>query len=427
MSIVPYTDEEFNVFYYGLKNNFKTISKVKSIESEEFEYYSESVRLNIESYYESIFGQRFNSSLFEYYKQVYFEVKDEDERNSKIINQVIENFYGTLSYNYTEVSESRYLYFLKPLSIEKKLGFQKGDENFKNFVIKHILKEIRFKNGNYILFDDTYGTIINGIITECVKNIRCEMIKNTIDLDFNDLINDINKLELEKNVGSFDFLVTSINLLRILKADMKNQYEGFNPNVKPDIHSTTINNIENNHFYDFSQQTEIAINQEFIDIKLYDYTENNQYFDNRKETNINIENQLTEYNSYNLTEQKQYNDNREIKNISRDNHFIDINNTINNWTTTSITNNNPGNEEKNDSEKKDSNLKIKIEFSPFKFRDLLIMFFKNAGTKIDPEKIKRLTALYLKQSNSTKKSIPDSRDRHQQKQSTFSTMTELQF
>jgi len=322
MSIVQYTNEEFNVFYYGLKNNFKTISKTKLYESEEFEFYSESVKLNIDSYYESIFGQRFNSSLLDYYKQVHFEVKDENERNFKIISLVIDNFYNTLSYYYTEITESRYFYFLKPLSIEKKLGFQKGGEHFKNFLVKLILHEMRFEDGNFILFDETSGTIINALIAECVQNIRCEMIQNTIDLDYNDLVNDINKLELEKNRGSFDFLNTSVNLLRILKADMRDQYEEL---------------------------------KRFNQPQLYINSENKQ--------------------------------------------FIDINNTINNCTTNNNNDTNPQNKKRNpplnEFQKKAINRKLKITFSPFKFRNLLIKFFENAGIEIDPEKEDRIDRFIL--------------------------------
>lgn len=399
MSTIQDTNEEFNVFYYGLKNNFKTTSKIKSYESEEFEFYSESVKLNIDSYYESIFGQRFNSSLFDYYKQVYFEVKDEDEKNFKIISLVIDNFYNTLSHYYTEITESRYFYFLKPLSIEKKLGFQEKDVKFKNFIIKLILQEIRFEDGNFILLDKTYGTIINALIAECVQNIRREMIQNTIDLDYNDLINDINKLELEKNRGSFDFLNTSVNLLRILKADMNDQYEGSNLNVKPDIHPKITNNIEKNYFFDYSKKTESTINQEIIDIKLYELTENNQYFDNRQETNINVHNQLTKNTHNNLTEQNQYNDNREITNINTVNHFTEINNTTYNLNTNNNDYTKQQNKKrnllKNESEKKEVNQKIIIKFSPFKFKNLLIRFFKNAGIQIDTDKENKIDRFIL--------------------------------
>ena len=278
-------------------------------------------------------------------------------------------FYNALNYYYTVDIQSKYFYFLKPLSIEKKLGFQKGDPKFKNFTIKLILQEMKFEDGNFILLDETSGTIINALIAECVQNIRREMIQNTLDLDCNDLIRDINKLELEKNVGSFDFLVKSINLLRILKADMNDQYEGFNRTVKPDIHLTTINNIENNHLYDYSQQTEIAIDQEFIDIKHYNLTENNQLNENRKITNINT-----------------------------DNHFTDINNTYH-LTTNNNTYPNPQNKKRNlpiiASEKKDSNQKLTIAFSPFKFKNLLIKFFENTGVKIDSEKKDRIDRFIL--------------------------------
>lgn len=388
MNIVQYTDEEFNVFYYSLKNNFKTTSKVKSIESEEFECYSKSVNLKIDSCFETIFEQRFNSSLFDYFKQVYFEVKDEDERNTKIISQVIDNFYNTLSHYYTEITESRYFYFLKPLSIEKKLGFQKGDEHFKNFIVKLILQEMRFKDGYFILLEDTYGTIINALIAECIQNIRREMIQNTIDLDYNDLINDINKLELEKNVGSFDFLVLSINLLRILSADIKDHYEDFNLNQKPDIHLTT----KNKH------KTKI-INNTHITLTIKNKTKNNEFNDNRKETFIKVENQLTENNSYNLSEQKQYNDNREITNINTVNHFTDIHNNTYQRTTNNNNYTNPQNKKrnlpKNESEKKEANQKIIIKFSPFKFKNLLIRFFKNAGIQIDTDKENKIDRFIL--------------------------------
>lgn len=322
MSIVQYTNEEFNVFYYGLKNNFKTTSKIKSYESEEFEFYSESIKLNIDSYYESIFGQRFNSSLLDYYKQVYFEVKDEDERNFKIISLVIDNFYNTLIHYYTEINESRYFYFLKPLSIEKKLGFQKGDEHFKNFIVKLILHEMRFEDGNFILLDETYGTIINALIAECVKNIRREMIQNTIALDFNDLINDINKLELEKNIGPFEFLVTSINLLKILKADIKDQYAELKRISQLQISIKT----KNNHFTDINNNT-------------YQRTTNNN-------TYTNLQNKK--------------------RNLS-----------------------------KNEFEKKETNQKIIIKFSPFKFKKLLIRFFKNAGIQMDTDKENKIDRFIL--------------------------------
>ena len=282
MNIVQYTDEEFSVFYYSLKNNFKTTSKVKSIESEEFEYYSKSVNLKIDSCFETIFGQRFNSSLFDYYKQVYCEVKDEDERNSKIFCQVIDNFYYSLNHYYTVDIQSRYFYFLEPLSIDKKLGFQEGDAKFKNFIIKLILQQMRFEDGNFILLDETYGTIINALIAECVKNIRREMIQNTLDLDCNDLINDINKLEIAKNIGQFDFLDTPLTILRILNDDIKGQYE----------------ELKRNHSINYS-------------------------------------------------------------------------------------------------EKRDSNQKITIAFSPFKFRNLLIKFFENAGVRIDSEKKNRINRFIL--------------------------------
>lgn len=399
MSIVQHPDEEFNVFYYGLKNSFKTNSNVKSIEIDEFEYYSESIKLNIESYYESIFGQRFNSSLFDYYKQVYCEVKEEDERNSKIIPQVIDNFYNSVNHYYTVDIQSRFSYFLKPLSIEKKLGFQEGEAKFKNYVIKLILQEMRFENGNFIILDKTYGTIINALITECIQNIRREMVQNTIDLHCKDLINDINKLELEKNVGSFDFLVTSINLLRILAADMKDHFEGFNLNVKPDIHPTITNNIEKNYFFDYSKKTESTINQEIIDIELYELTENNQYFDNRQETKINVLNQLTKNTQNNLTDQNQYNDNTEIININTVNHFTDINNTTYNRNTNNNYYTNQQNKKrnlpKNESEKKEANQKIIIKFSPFKFKNLLIKFFKNAGIQIDTDKENKIDRFIL--------------------------------
>lgn len=410
MSIVQYTNEEFNVFYYGLKNNFKTNSKIKSIESEEFEFYSKSVNLKIDSCFETIFGQRFNSLLFDYYKQVYCEVKDEDERNSKIISQVIDNFYNTLSHYYTEITESRYFYFLKPLSIEKKLGFQKGDEDFKNFIVKLILHEMRFEDGNFILLDKTSGTIINALIAQCVQNIRREMIQNTIDYDYNDLKNDINKLELEKNRGSFDFLNTSVNLLRILKADMKDQYEGFNLNVKPDIHPTITNNIEKNYFFDYSKKTESTINQKIIDIKFYKLTENNQYFDNRQETNINVHNQLTKNTHNNLTEQNQYNDNIEITNINTVNHFTDINNTTYNHNTNNNDYTNQQNKKRNlslkDFKKKAFKRKLKIEFSPIKFSALLTKFFENAGIQIDPEKKNRINRFILNTVEFDKKKYP---------------------
>lgn len=322
MSIVQYTNEEFNVFYYGLKNNFKTTSKIKSIESEEFEYYTKSVNLKIDSCFETIFGQRFNSSLFDYFKQVYFEVKNKDERNSKIISQVIDNFYNTLSHYYTEITESRYFYFLKPLSIQKKLGFQKGDEHFKNFIVKLILHEMRFEDGNFILLDETYGTIINALIAECVKNIRREMIQNTLDLDCNDLINDINKLEIAKNIGPFDFLDTSLNLLRILKADMKDQYEELKRINQPQLYIKS----ENNHFTDINNNT-------------FQRTTNNNNYTNPLNKKRNLP--------------------------------------------------------KNESEKKETNRKLKIEFSPIKFSKLMTTFFENAGIQIDPEKKNRINRFIL--------------------------------
>jgi hypothetical protein len=322
MSIVQYTNEEFNVFYYGLKNNFKTTSKIKSIESEEFEYYTKSVNLKIDSCFETIFGQRFNSSLFDYFKQVYFEVKNKDERNSKIISQVIDNFYNTLSHYYTEITESRYFYFLKPLSIQKKLGFQKGDEHFKNFIVKLILHEMRFEDGNFILLDETYGTIINALIAECVKNIRREMIQNTLDLDCNYLINDINKLEIAKNIGPFDFLDTSLNLLRILKADMKDQSEELKRINQPQLYIKS----ENNHFTDINNNT-------------FQLTTNNNNYTNPQNKKRNLP--------------------------------------------------------KNESEKKEANQKIIIKFSPFKFKNLLIRFFKNAGIQMDSDKENKIDRFIL--------------------------------
>ncbi|MGL2999929.1 hypothetical protein [Flavobacterium sp. RSSB_23] len=322
MNIVQHTDEEFNVFYYSLKNKFKTTSKVKSIKSDQFEYYSKSVNLKIDSCFETIFRQRFNSSLFHYYKQVFYEVKDENERNFKIISQVIDNFYDTLNYYYTEITESRYFYFLKPLTIEKKLGFQKGDNKFKNFVIKLILHEMRFEDGNFILLDETYGTIINVLIAECVKNIRHEMIQNTLDLDCNDLINDINKLEIEKNIGQFDFLDTSLNLLRILKADIKDKYEELKRINQPQLYIKS----ENNDFTDINNNT-------------FQRTTNNNNYTDPQNKNRNLP--------------------------------------------------------KNAFEKKETNRKLKIEFSPIKFSKLMTIFFENAGIQIDPEKKNRINRFIL--------------------------------
>lgn len=215
-----YNNDEYNLFYSTLKDDFKNAKINQPSGTGKVKTHSKIIDLKIDDYFEIIFGERYNSNLFEYYNSLYFEVKDTQERNNKIISKTVNDFHLRFSYFFTEIAESRFFYFISSSFLEKKLGFQKGDEKFNNFLVKLILKNMKFENQNLNLIDDTYGTIINEFINESIKNIRHEIDKNKVEIDVKEILNDINKFEIKKGEGKFEFLNESINSLRVLKADI---------------------------------------------------------------------------------------------------------------------------------------------------------------------------------------------------------------
>lgn len=327
-----FNDIEFNQFYYSLKNNFRSAIH-HSLSQECLHTYSEILSIKIDQYFDTIFGIRDNSSLYDYYNSLYFEIKDVVARNNKIIEKTASDFSHSFSYYIDRISESSYIYIIKSSFIEKKLGFQKGDRKFNTFLITHLLQNLRFENQDFYLTDNSYGTIINAFIKESIKNIRKELFDKKL-IGAEEILNDINTLEIKKSEGKFEFLEEAIKLLRLLKVD---------------IESNTI-----------------------------------------QSSNINILNQQIEFNHFSDNRELKIttNDNRHI-----DKHYIS--NHHNAYNSTHIENNTYLNTIPPAPEKPDKTKKITITFSPFKFRNLLIKFFENADVKIDSDKINKIDRFIL--------------------------------
>ena len=349
-------NEEFSLFYYTLKYNFKNIIINKTPSTENSKNYSKLVNLKIDFYFDTIFGKRSSSNLLNYYNSHSFEVKDIEEKNNNIISETVIAFYESFNYFFDEITKSRFFYFISSSFLEKKLGFQIGDEKFNIFLATLILKNLKFENQDFTLTDHTYGNIINEFINEGIRNIRREIDENKIEIDVKEILNDINKFEILKEGDKFEFLNESINSLRVLKADI-------------DL------------FKEIKKDTTINVNYE-----------TNVLVDSRQINHINNDNSKTENNS-NLTEVNNFLDNRSL-NIETNNLRHTDNHYINNYQTDYHNIYNSHHIENNTYSKNDSinivnetnKMKIEINFSPNKFRDLLIKFFENIGILIDGEK-----------------------------------------